>query len=124
MSNVRTTKIRTQNGGSHVTQRFFKTLTCLIACSVAALAYSTVTAGEPSSTGSTIAPKLPADLAKRIGDITNAVLEHHIDPPVRQDMIHGAIKGLFAKARLPVPSGLSRRVSALTTPDQFAALIA
>ncbi len=39
-------------------------------------------------------------------------------------MIHGAIKGLYEKAGLPVPSGLSRRVSSLTTADQLAALLA
>ena len=68
--------------------------------------------------------KLPPDLAKRIGEITDAVLEHHIDPPARQQMILGGIKALYTAAGLPVPLGLSRRVSALTTPEQLAALLA
>ena len=102
-----------------------KTLSSLIAFSVAALVYSQAAiADEPSPTPSRSAPKVPADLGKRICDITDAVLEHHIDPPVRQQMIHGAIKGLYKKAELPVPSGLSRRVSSLTTPDQLAELLA
>ena len=38
-------------------------------------------------------------------------------------MILAGIKGLYEAAGLPVPSGLSRRVSALTTPEQFTALL-
>ena len=40
-------------------------------------------------------PRSPLDLAKRIGEITDAVLEHHIDPPARQQMILGGVKALY-----------------------------
>jgi carboxyl-terminal processing protease len=125
MWGLRTANFRLENGGSPMIQRFFRTLICLIAFAVAALVDSTAAiADEPSPTPSTSAPKVPADLAKRICDITDAVLEHHIDPPVRQQMIHGAIKWLHSKAGLPLPSGLSRRVSSVTTADQLAELLA
>jgi len=107
-----------------VIQRFFKTLTCLIAFAVAVLIYSEAAiAGEPSPTRSTSTSKVPAGLVKRINDVTDAVLEHHIDPPARQQLFQGAINGFYQKAGLPLPSGLSRRVSSLTTADQLAALL-
>ena len=81
-------------------------------------------ADDASPTPSSTAPKVPADLAKRIGEITDAVLEHHIDPPARQQMILGGVKALYRASGVPVPAGLSRRVSALTTPEQLAALLA
>jgi len=97
-----------------------KTLTWLIALSAAIVVCSQpALADEPAPS-----PKLPADLAKRIGDVTDAVLAHHIDPPPRQQMILGGIKALYKAAGLPVPPGLSRRVSALATPEQLANLLA
>jgi carboxyl-terminal processing protease len=69
-------------------------------------------------------PKLSPDLAKRVQEITDAVLEHHIDPPVRQQMILSGIKALYQAAGVSVPTDLSRRVSALATPEQIAAFIA
>ena len=67
--------------------------------------------------------KSPRELGKHVQDITEAVLRHHLDPPTRQQMILAGIKGLYEAAGLPIPSGLSRRVSALTTPEQFTALL-
>jgi carboxyl-terminal processing protease len=125
MWELRTANIRTQNGGRPVIQRFFKTVTCLIAFSVAALVDSrTAVADNPSPTASTLTPKLPPGLAKLTGEITDVVMEHHLDPPARQQMILGGVKALFRAADMPVPSGLSRRVSSLTTPEQLAALLA
>jgi len=100
-------------------------LTCLIAMSMTALVDSRrAIADNPSPTASTPTPKLPPGLAKLTGDITDVVLEHHLDPPARQQMILGGIKALYRAADLPVPAGLSRRVSSLTTPEQLAALLA
>ncbi len=58
----------------------------------------------------------PRELGKHIQDITDTILRHHLDPPARQQMILAGIKGLYEAAGLPIPAGLSRRVSALTTP--------
>ncbi len=65
----------------------------------------------------------PRELGKHVQDITDTVLRHHLDPPARQQMILAGIKGLYEAAGLPIPAGLSRRVSALTTPEQFTALL-
>jgi len=102
-----------------------KTLTWLIAVSVAILVcLQAVIADQPSPTPSTPSPKLPPDLARRIGEITDAVLEHHIDPPARQQMILGGIKALYNAAGLPVPPGLSHRVSSISNSEQLASFLA
>jgi carboxyl-terminal processing protease len=93
-------------------------LVAAVACSHAALA------GEPSPAPTSSASKVPPDLARRIGEITDAVLQHHIDPPVRQQMILGGVKALYQASGLPAPIGLSRRISAVTTPDELAVLLA
>jgi len=99
-----------------------KTLTCLIAVSAAFFVCARAAlADEPSRAPS---PKPPPDFAKRIGEITDAVLEHHVDPPTRQQMILDGIKALYKAPGLVVPPGLSRRVSALSTPEQLATIIA
>jgi carboxyl-terminal processing protease len=69
-------------------------------------------------------PPATAALGRRVQEITDAVLQNHIDPPARQQMILAGIKALYHASGLPVPSGLSRRVSTLTTPEQFASLLA
>ena len=66
---------------------------------------------------------IPADLPKRVQDITDTVLKHHMDPPTRQEMVLGGVKGVYRAAGLSVPAGLSRRISGLTTPEQFKALL-
>jgi carboxyl-terminal processing protease len=67
--------------------------------------------------------KGPWELGKHVQDITDTVLRHHLDPPARQQMILAGIKSLYEAAGLPIPAGLSRRVSALTTPEQVTALL-
>src|SRR5258708_24764739 len=69
-------------------------------------------------------PPATAALGRRVQEITDAVMQNHIDPPARQQMILAGIKALYHAAGLPVPSGLSLRISKLTTPEQFAALLA
>ncbi len=83
---------------------------------VVVVSIPTAMAGDP-------APKPSPDLAKRVQEITDAVLDHHIDPPARQQMILSGIKALYQASGVPVPSGLSRRVSSLTTPEQLAELL-
>ena len=56
--------------------------------------------------------------------VTDVILEHHIDPPTRQQMILDAIKGLYAAAGMRTPGGMSSRVSALTSHEQLSALLA
>jgi carboxyl-terminal processing protease len=65
-------------------------------------------------------PDLSA-VAKRLWAISDVVLEKHVNPPTRQEMFLGAAQGLYSAAGLPAPADLSRRLSALTTEEQFAA---
>ncbi len=81
-------------------------------------------ADSPQPTRSESAQKSPHDLAKLVLEITDVVLEQHIDPPARQQMILSGIKALYRAADRPVPTGLAGRVSAVTTPEQLAALLA
>ncbi len=65
----------------------------------------------------------PSVAAKRACAITDAVLAHHIDPPTRQQMILSGVQALYQAAGSPLPPGLSRRVSALTTAEQLNSLL-
>ena len=110
--------------GNTVKQTMQKTVNWFMTVSVAALlCLPAAFADDASPTPSSAAPKVPADLATRIGEITDAVLAHHIDPPARQQMILGGVKALYQASGTPVPTGLSRRVSALTTSEQVAAFL-
>ncbi|MFL5244751.1 MAG: S41 family peptidase [Gemmataceae bacterium] len=57
------------------------------------------------------------DFVRRLWAITDLVMDNHIDPPSRQEMMLGGAKKLFAPGQ--VPSDLSRRVSKLATAEQF-----
>jgi carboxyl-terminal processing protease len=69
------------------------------------------------------APQHSTEFARRITEITDVVLEHHLDPPTRQQMIASGFKSLYKAAGLPIPNGLSRRVSALSAPEQLATFV-
>ena len=106
-------------------QSIRKTLISIVASSVAALAsLQAALADGPPPSPSALSPKLLPDLPKRVQEITEVVLEHHIDPPARQQMILSGIKALYQAAGLPAPAGLGRRVSAVATPEQLAAILA
>ena len=80
-------------------------------------------ADEPPKKPEAAPPAAAATAARRAQEITDVVLENHIDPPARQQMVLSGIKALSRAAGLPVPPGLGRRVSAMTTPEQLAALL-
>jgi carboxyl-terminal processing protease len=98
-------------------------LTCFCSVLVIAVLNSPAAFADESPPSSSAAPKPPPELARRIDEITDAVLQHHIDPPARQQMILSAIKALYKASGEPVPPGLGRRVSGLTTPDQIASFL-
>ncbi len=95
----------------------------LAACAGVAGADGPQSPRTTSPTAPVPAPAMPPDLARSVQAITDTVLENHIDPPARQQMILSGIKALHRAARLPEPLGLGRRVSAVTTPEQLAALL-
>jgi len=64
-----------------------------------------------------------ATAARQAWAITDLVLEQDIDPPARQQMLLHGLKALLSQCKGKTPSNLAERVSSVTTPDQFAALL-
>ena len=55
----------------------------------------------------------------RVVAVAESILEHHIDPPTKQEMILLGVKSVFQAADKPVPKGLSQRISELSTNAQI-----
>lgn len=64
-----------------------------------------------------------AALAQKAWAITDAVLDHQVEAPARQDMLLGGVRALYRAAGETPPADLGRRVSAIATPEQFTALV-
>ena len=101
---------------------FKMTMLGLIAAVMTTVGSRAALVDEPSKTPSKASQVSPG-LVKLVQNITDTVLEHHIDPPARQQMILSGIKALYSAAGAAVPDGLSRRVSSVTTPEQLATLL-
>src|SRR5580700_79739 len=62
------------------------------------------------------------DVARRIFAITDVVLDHHIEPATRQEMILTGLRSACAAKKISLPE-LGRRVSDLKTVDDLAGLL-
>jgi carboxyl-terminal processing protease len=62
-------------------------------------------------------------LAKLAWDTMDTIKRKDVDPPARQAMMLGAIKGLAQGGKQQVPHDLSERISGITTFDGFEALV-
>ncbi len=62
--------------------------------------------------------------ARQAWAITDLVLQRDIDPPARQQMLLSGLKALLRRTPGRKVTDLGTRVSAVTTPEQFAALLA
>ncbi len=83
---------------------------CLPLLFTVALLAAPAAADEPKS----------AALAYRLWAVSDAVLEQHVNPPSRQEMLLAVVRALASEQ----PAGdLARRVSAVTTEEQFAKLL-
>lgn len=51
-----------------------------------------------------------------VNAIIDVVLDHHIDPPTKQEMVLSGVRALFSASGKPVPRGVSRGISELSTP--------
>lgn len=60
------------------------------------------------------------DLALEVVDL---VVQQHLDPPVRQQMLLDGVRTLYQHLKQPMPSGIGRRVSALAGRDQERAFL-
>ena len=65
-----------------------------------------------------------AAAARQAWAITDLVLERDIDPPARQQMLLHGLKALMRQKKVKTPANLAERVSTVTTPEQFAPLLA
>jgi carboxyl-terminal processing protease len=78
---------------------------------------------EGEKTGAKPAPPNPEVLARRLWAVTELVLNTHIDPPARQEMLLGGVKALLKATATVQAQGLSRRVSGIQGEKEFAALL-
>lgn len=89
---------------------------------------SVLFAAAPSGEGAERISPAPAAanhdaFAHRVFLLTDLILEHHIDPPTRQEMILGGLRELFGAAKSdPLPT-LSRKVSEVRTVEELSALL-
>ena len=67
-------------------------------------------------------PKQIEEVARRIFAITDVVLEHHIEPATRQEMILAGLRSACAAKKISMPD-LGRRVSDLRTRDELTGLL-
>src|SRR5262245_1171658 len=58
-------------------------------------------------------------LARQAQIVIDAILEHHVDPPTRQEMWLAGARAVLAKAGVVQHPGLSAEISGLTAPDDF-----
>jgi C-terminal peptidase prc len=77
----------------------------------------------PSAGGATPPAHDTADVARRAWVVTDLGLDRHIDPCSRQEMLLGGTRTLLRAADIDPPADLGRRVSAVTTPEQWAAFL-
>jgi carboxyl-terminal processing protease len=73
------------------------------------------------------APKPAYDarpLARRVWQVTDLVLERHVNPPARQQMLLAGLNALLREDQEVGSRNLGARVSRVTTEEQFAALLA
>lgn len=100
-----------------------KNLSCLLVMAAIWLPNRPVVADPPKG-ADTVAPAEDIDfeaLVREAQTVIDAVLEHHLDPPTRQELWLAGAKALLAKVGVTHRPGLSAEISKLTTTDQFAA---
>ena len=71
-------------------------------------------AGEAAST-----QRSASTVASRVLAVVDVVLENHIDPPARQQLVLAAAKTFYRVTEQPAPAKLSRQISELATDEQF-----
>jgi C-terminal peptidase prc len=62
-------------------------------------------------------------LAGRAWEVTDLVIDQHLEPPARQAMFLAGCRAVFEAAGKQAPADLTRRVSDVTRPDQLTALL-
>lgn len=83
--------------------------------------FSDVVRGEDA-----VSPNHAAEIerhSRRLMTVIELVLDHHIEPPTRQEMLVAALRNFCETGKQSIPAGLSRRVSDLTTPQEIESLL-
>ncbi len=66
----------------------------------------------------------PSAFSGRALAVVETILKHHPEAPARQGLILGGLRSAMDEAKLAEPPGLAARVSAISAPDGFAAILA
>src|SRR5688572_10477032 len=72
-----------------------------------------------AASDTTVAEDAAGALALRILAITDVVLQHHIDPPARQQMILSGVRALYRAENRQPPKDLGAKISQLADPGQI-----
>ncbi len=78
--------------------------------------------GKPETAGEETADRV-ALFGRKVWTITDLVLQNHLEPGTRPDMLAGAIKALLQAAKAEPPADLAQRVSRLENAEQLTALL-
>lgn len=68
-------------------------------------------------------PLTAATAARNTWAITDTVLDKHIDPPSRQEMLLYGLRGFYHRAQKSPPTDLARRASSITTEAELSKLL-
>lgn len=63
--------------------------------------------------------EIPESVESRVLAITETILQQHIDPPTRQEMILAGVKALYRAKGQTSAKGLSEQISRLSADDEF-----
>jgi carboxyl-terminal processing protease len=61
--------------------------------------------------------------AHRFWEITDLILDNHVEPPARQEMLLAGLRAALKTAKVAPPADLARRVSRVATEAEFVALL-
>ena len=90
-----------------------------VTCSLAVLVFvATHARGEDITPAGANAGS--ASVESRAVVVANTILQQHIDPPTRQEMILSGAKAVYRASDQTPPAGLSERISQLSADDEFA----
>ena len=65
----------------------------------------------------------PGTFARRMLGVIQIILDKHVDPPTRQEMVLAAARGLARKVGQPLPARLSHRISSLDSEAEMGQLL-
>src|SRR5262245_44071521 len=92
---------------------------CKLAITITAILPGVSVGAEPATSRLSDAH---SEQARWIWMITDLILDKHVEPPARQEMLLSSVRALVDAAKIDRPAELPRRVSEITSAEQLAAL--